>query len=1071
MVKAANPKDDHATVEGGGLGSSSFQGLLWTQWLTSINDNVFRWFVIGIGKDQVTPENITQILVLGSVLFTLPYVLFAPIAGWLADRFKKSTVIFGCKVAEIVIMGIGILAIWMMDAPDTSTGLDPFFIALMGAVFFMGMQSALFAPAKVGTIPELLDEKTISTGNGIFNLSTLTATVIGMWIGGLLSDATDRGQDKLWLAAAVLIGIAIVGTLLSLMVRSLPAADSKAKFPYNVPGELFSDLAQLFSFGFLFRIACGITFFWSIAALCQLNIDVFVTDNGGLIEGDRTPLLIAVVLGIGLGSVLAGLISAGRIELGLVPLGALGMILFGILIWLSPSDFIRESVWDYRTLLVCLLLGGLGVSAGFFDVPLASYLQHNSPIEKRGALLSATNCLAFGGILTFMGLMSFLGMPQFDGSINNLDSAITVASLDDAQKQQVEGAKQKYLAVPIDKSHPKIEPVIANLPVELRKAALTELITADYKRRVDNGTPLPFETYWKEFQDAASNSTDMRPYWSDTLGIGSERQVGQHLRKAITQAGKLPILSSRNVFLLIGLLAIPVLLYSLYWLSRQFVRLLVQMVFYTLYDVKISGQENLPEDGAAVVVANHSSWLDGAILLVLVPRIPRTIAWSGNFSGAILERFARFCGIILMGSGPHSIRRGLEKARDVLREGEVLGIFPEGGISRECQVKTFKPGLKKILKKLESEDEIPVVPIYFDEIWGSNFSYVGGKVFNRFPWPLRRPLSVHIGKPVSSECSMFEIRQAVQELGATTMNNQAGPFNSPVSQFISACKASKFRSKVADSTRQEETGGKLLTRALILRRLLIREVLSADEANVGVLIPPSVGGSIVNVALALDRRVAVNLNYSLSNELISHCVKDAGIKTVLTTRKVAQKFDFEFECKVFYLDDLMDKVTSMDKAIGAFQAFALPGFMLKSMLGLNQIQPDDVLTIVFTSGSTGVPKGVQLTQRNIASQVQGIHKVASLNSKDTLIGVPSFFSFHGIHGYIVGSHDHRDSWSLPFQSAGFENGWENHGTLRRNDHRGHTDVSSFLHAPLHARTIQIPGDGDCWCRAITDRIV
>ena len=230
------------------------------------------------------------------------------------------------------------------------------------------------------------------------------------------------------------------------------------------------------------------------------------------------------------------------------------------------------------------------------------------------------------------------------------------------------------------------------------------------------------------------------------------------------------------------------------------------------------------------------------------------------------------------------------------------------------------------------------------------------------------------------------------------MENQAGKFVAPAAAFISACKASKFRSKIGDSTKQEETGGKLLTRALVLKRLLRRDILDADENHVGVLIPPTVGAAIVNLGLALDKRVAINLNYSLSNELINHCVKDAGIKTILTTRKVADKFNFEFDCKVFYLDDAKEKVTGMDKAISAMHAFATPGFLLKSMLGLNSIKADDVLTIVFTSGSTGVPKGVMLTQQNVMSNVQGIRKVASLHAKDTIVGILPFF--HSM-GYTV----------------------------------------------------------------------
>ena len=975
----------------GGLKSGSFQGLLWTQWLTSINDNVFRWFVVGVGKAQLLPEYSTYILVFGAILFTLPYIMFAPIAGWLADRYRKRHVIIGCKIAEIVIMGLGVLAVAFLGKPNPSQGIDPTLYLLMFAVFLMGAQSALFAPAKVGSLPELLSEKNITSGNAIFNVATLSATIIGMVLGGVLADWTERGQTNLGLAAVVLVGIAVVGTLLSFLVRTLPAANPKATFPFNVPQMLFKDIYQLFKFRFLFRVALGISFFWAVAALIQSNIDVFSTENGGVPESDRTPYLLAVVIGIALGSILAGLVSRKRIELGLVPLGAIGIGTFSLLLAFSPSDFIGDSVFSLPSMYVCFLLIGLGTSAGLFDTPLASYLQFNSPVDKRGTLLSATNSMAFTGILVTMGLLLLFGRPTFEGSVSNLSSNVTTAGLSEKQQAVLASTKAEFLKTPIDSETSGIAPIVAQLDEAIQPAAITELVMADYQRREED---LDLFTYWDEFKLTAEQKKKLPP--DEVSQINSkERAIGQQLRKVIAQTGNLPLLTAKQIFLVIGLLVIPVVLYAMYMLGKKFVRFLVWALLASMYKIKITGGEKIPTEGSAVVVANHSSWLDGALLLVLVPRIPRTIAWAGNFSGKILERFANFCGVILMGSGPKSIKRGLFEARDVLNNGEVLGIFPEGGISRDCQVRTFKPGLKMILKKVEPTS---IYPVYFDEIWGSNFSYVGGKAFRRWPFPLRRPLSVHIGDPIPSDSSMFEIRQAVQELGAKTMENQAGKFVAPAAAFISACKASKFRSKIGDSTKQEETGGKLLTRALVLKRLLRRDILDADENHVGVLIPPTVGAAIVNLGLALDKRVAINLNYSLSNELINHCVKDADIKTILTTRKVADKFDFEFDCKVFYLDDAKEKVTGMDKAVSAMHAFATPGFLLKSMLGLNSIKADDVLTIVFTSGSTGVPKGVMLTQQNVMSNVQGIRKVASLHSKDTIVGILPFF--HSM-GYTV----------------------------------------------------------------------
>lgn len=210
-----------------------------------------------------------------------------------------------------------------------------------------------------------------------------------------------------------------------------------------------------------------------------------------------------------------------------------------------------------------------------------------------------------------------------------------------------------------------------------------------------------------------------------------------------------------------------------------------------------------------------------------------------------------------------------------------------------------------------------------------------------------------------------------------------------------ACKKKRFKSKIGDSTGQEETGGSLLTRALVLRRLLRKHVLGQNEKNVGILIPPSVGGAIVNLSLGLDKRIAINLNYSLSNELINHCIKKAGIKHVLTSRKVMDKFKFDLACEISYLDDLRDKVSAADKAISALWGFVTPAFLVNRLLGLQKLKPDDVMTIVFTSGSTGVPKGVMLTQRNIMSNVEGINHVATFTPGDTMVGILPFFHSMG----------------------------------------------------------------------------
>ena len=412
-----------------------------------------------------------------------------------------------------------------------------------------------------------------------------------------------------------------------------------------------------------------------------------------------------------------------------------------------------------------------------------------------------------------------------------------------------------------------------------------------------------------------------------------------------------------------------------------------------VYRLKVVGMENWPESGGAVVVGNHTTWIDGQLLLIIAPRRTRVIAWAGNFTNPLRQWVAWVAQVILISGGPKSIIAGLKRANRAVKEGEVVGIFPEGGISRTGQIQSFRRGVMKIIRGTDAV----IVPIYIDQTWGTLFSF-GGKGFLQWPRLRRSPITITIGKPIPKPDSLNTIRQLLMHTGAEAVSDRQPPFVAPVQNFVRVCKKRKFKSKIADSSGTQVTGGAALMRTLILRRLLNAHVLEKDEKHVGVLIPPSFGGLATNLALAMDRRVAVNLNYTVSNEIMNKCIKSAGIKHILTSRKVMEKFDFEFDCEIVYLDDIRKKLKLSDKLAGIFGAYLTPRSLLESSLGLKRCQKDDVLTIIFTSGSTGIPKGVMLTNENIATNVQAMDQVVKLCPSDTLIGVlPFFHSF----GYTV----------------------------------------------------------------------
>ncbi|MDP9367156.1 MAG: AMP-binding protein [Chloroflexota bacterium] len=203
--------------------------------------------------------------------------------------------------------------------------------------------------------------------------------------------------------------------------------------------------------------------------------------------------------------------------------------------------------------------------------------------------------------------------------------------------------------------------------------------------------------------------------------------------------------------------------------------------------------------------------------------------------------------------------------------------------------------------------------------------------------------------------------------------------------------------KVADSTGAELSGVDVLARALVLRRLLRRLALGTNERRGGVLLPPMAAAVVTDLALALDRRVIVNLNYSLSPELLDPCIAQADIRHVVTSRKFIERLGVSPGAEVVYLEDLRAEPTMLDKAIAAVRA-ALPAGLLLWMLGLHRADADDIMSVLFTSGTTGEPKGVMLTYANVAHNVAAVEAVIRLRSSDVLIGAGG----HGTSSHGVG---------------------------------------------------------------------
>lgn len=448
---------------------------------------------------------------------------------------------------------------------------------------------------------------------------------------------------------------------------------------------------------------------------------------------------------------------------------------------------------------------------------------------------------------------------------------------------------------------------------------------------------------------------------------------------------------SRGIFLIGALVTLAVTVYAFFAVPKDVIRFILWCITRFCYRIRLRGLDNVPAEGGALLIANHVSWLDGILVLTSTPRHVRFMIWAPFTELWWARWMCRVTGVIPVKPSPKAARKALIEARRAVLQGDLVCIFPEGGITRTGQLMPFREGFLHVV----DGTDVPVIPVYLEGLWGSIFSFAGGKLFSKVPNRLRPPVAVNYGRPAPTPPTVANVRRAIQDLELAAMSQPLTPRTPLPLAMVRNCRRSLRRAKVADSTGASLTGGSLLMKTLIFRRLLRREVLAADEKFVGLLLPPSVGGVLANAALALDNRVAVNLNYTLSSALLNKCIERAGIRRVLTSRKFMERVKLEVRAEVIYLEDLVAKVGAADKAAGFVGAYLTPLAALERQLGLRTIKPSDLLTVIFTSGSTGEPKGVALTHDNVASNIAAIDQVIRLRNDDVAIGVLPFFHSYG----------------------------------------------------------------------------
>jgi acyl-[acyl-carrier-protein]-phospholipid O-acyltransferase/long-chain-fatty-acid--[acyl-carrier-protein] ligase len=443
---------------------------------------------------------------------------------------------------------------------------------------------------------------------------------------------------------------------------------------------------------------------------------------------------------------------------------------------------------------------------------------------------------------------------------------------------------------------------------------------------------------------------------------------------------------------LVGAFAIATLVVT----AEYFVRLVLLAVTNTVYRVDCRGAQHLPDHGGALLVCNHVSFIDAVLIASVSARPVRFLMYRDLFELPLIGWFARRMGAIPISSRDGSEARdaALQAAADAAAGGELVCIFAEGAITRTGSLLGFASGLEQIAAR----SGVPIVPVALDRLWGSIFSFHrGGRFFWKRPLRLPYPVDVSVGAPLPSSTVAAEVRARIQELIADLRRERRGRRGSLAWRFLHSARRHGRRTAIVDGTGMRLSYRDLLLRALALRAVLERRL--SGDGRVAVLLPPGAGGALANVTLALCGKTSVNLNYTLSNAALQACLERAGVRHVVTSERFLRALGREAPLPregTLFLEDLGREVTRGDK-LAAFLLALLPGAWLAHLV-TPQRHAQEVATVIFSSGSTGAPKGVQLTHGNVLSNVQSVLQVLAFGPGDALLGVlPFFHSF----GYTV----------------------------------------------------------------------